>query len=268
MNLQTLLDFISTQGSSIGMRVLIAVVLWIVGRKVIALATALFKRVMERNGAFDKTLIKYLVSIVKVLLTIGLLVGMLDIVGMQTASLAALIAGIGLAIGTSMGGLLTHFAAGAFLQLLRPFAVGDVVSAGGVVGVVRELGLFNTTILGGDNVIHIVANNKIFSENIQNFSAMPVRRVDCVCKIAYNVNAVDVIIRLREGLELVRNVKADPPAQIEVIALGCEGPTICVRPYAASENYWQVFVDTHKMILRVVAAGEFAQLEPQVAAQN
>jgi small conductance mechanosensitive channel len=253
MTVQSVLQFITEQGATIGTRFVIAILVWWVGRRVIRFGMGLFKRLMERNGAFDRTLIRYLVSIVHVLLTVALLIGILDLIGIQTASLAALIAGIGLAIGTAVGGLLTHFAAGAFLQLLRPFKVGDVVTAGGVTGVVKELGLFNTSIVSGDNVLHYVGNNKIFSDNIQNSSAMPYRRVDCVCKVANSVDPLEAIEKLRTGLELVKNVKADPAPQIEIIALTLEGPSICVRPYAATEHHWQVMSDTHKMIVKVLA---------------
>jgi small conductance mechanosensitive channel len=132
---------------------------------------------MNRNQV-DPTLTKYLGSIVAIALNIALVLGILGYFGFQTTSLAALLAGAGVAIGAAWGGLLSHFAAGAFLLVFRPFKVGDFVSAGGVTGTIKELGLFGTTIITPDNVMTIVGNGKVFSGDIQNFSALPVRRVD------------------------------------------------------------------------------------------
>src|SRR6185437_12116572 len=101
----------------------------------------------------DPTLTRYLGTIVNVTLTIGLIVGILGYFGFETTSFAALIAGVGIAIGAAWAGLLANFAAGAFLIVLRPFKVGDYVKVGGIDGTVREIGLFNTTIETGDHVI-------------------------------------------------------------------------------------------------------------------
>ena len=98
----------------------------------------------------DATLANYLRSIFSVVLNVVLVLAILDIFGVKTTSFAALLAGAGLATGTAWGGLLTHFAAGVFMQVLRPFKVGDFVQAGGVTGTVHEVGLFGTTIIAPD----------------------------------------------------------------------------------------------------------------------
>ena len=126
----------------------------------------------------DATLARYFQTGVGVTLNIALVVALLGFFGVETTSFAALVAAGGVAIGVAWGGLLSNFAAGAFLVFLRPFKVGDFVSAAGVIGTVDAIGLFGTTINTPDNVLTIVGNNKVFSENIQNFSANPYRRVD------------------------------------------------------------------------------------------
>ena len=110
---------------------------------------------------------------VSVVLNVALVVAILGFFGVETTTFAALIAAGGVAIGVAWGGLLANFAAGAFLVFLRPFKVGDFVTAGGVTGTVEAIGLFGTTINTPDNVHTIVGNNKIFSDTIQNFSANP-----------------------------------------------------------------------------------------------
>ncbi len=182
-------QFLMTRGLDFGLNLLAAIALWFVGRWAIRIGTRLLGNVVRRSGKVDPTLADYLSSVVSVLLTILLILAILQLFGVQTTSFAALLAGLGLAIGTAWGGLLAHFAAGVFMQVLRPFKVGDVISAGGVTGTVKELGLFGTTIVTADNIVTIVGNNKIFSDNIANYSATPHRRVDLTAKIANTVDA-------------------------------------------------------------------------------
>src|SRR6185436_2325128 len=108
--------------------------------------------------------------------------------GVETTTFAALIAAGGVAIGVAWGGLLANFAAGIFLVFLRPFKVGDFVSAAGVSGTVDAIGLFGTNINAPDNVLTIVGNNKVFSETIQNYSVNPYRRVDLTATINNGVD--------------------------------------------------------------------------------
>jgi small conductance mechanosensitive channel len=100
------------------------------------------------------------------LLNVALVVAILGYFGVETTTFAALIAAGGIAIGVAWGGLLANFAAGAFLVFLRPFKVGDSVTAGGVTGTVDAIGLFGTTMNTPDNILTIVGNNKIFSARI------------------------------------------------------------------------------------------------------
>ena len=178
------------------------------------------------------------------------MLAILDIFGIKTTSFAALLAGAGLAIGAAWSGMLGNFAAGLFLQVLRPYKVGDFISAGGTLGTVKELGLFATTIITPDNVMTVVGNNKVFGDNIQNFSAEPFRRVDCVAKVANSVDVMDAMARLRPVIAAIPNVKDTPAPDIEILQFTPEGPLLCVRPYCHTDHYWQVYFDTNAAILR------------------
>src|SRR5829696_6960786 len=131
MDTETVLTFLATEGVQFTLRAVGAIAAWIIGRWLIAFALRLAGGALQRAGKADQTLTKYITSIASVLLTIILVMAILDIFGVNTTSFAALLAGAGLAIGTAWGGLLTHFAAGVFLQVLRPYKVGDFVTAGG-----------------------------------------------------------------------------------------------------------------------------------------
>jgi small conductance mechanosensitive channel len=175
MDTQAIKVFLSTTAIDLGIKILAALAFWFVGRWLINRVAALIRAAMGRNNV-DPTLTKYLGSIVTVTLNIALVLGILGYFGVETTSFAALLAGVGLAIGAAWSGMLGNFAAGAFMLVLRPFKVGDAVSVGGVTGTVQELGLFGTTIVTPDNVLTVVGNGKIFADTIQNFSALPVRR--------------------------------------------------------------------------------------------
>ena len=219
---------------------------------------------MHRNQ-IDPTLSKYFGSVLGVALNIALVLGILGYFGVQTTSFAALLAGAGVAIGAAWSGMLGNFAAGLFLQVLRPYKVGDFISAGGTLGTVKELGLFATTVLTPDNVLTVVGNGKVFGDNIQNFSTEPFRRVDCVAKVANSVDVQDAIARLRPAIAAIANVKDSPAPDIEILQFTPEGPLLCVRPYTHTDHYWQVYFDTHKAIVSTFGAAGYPVPETPMA---
>src|SRR5262249_19048636 len=153
------------QLTTFGLKLLGAIAVWIIGRRLIAFAVGLTERALRR-GAMDETLVGYIGSGLSVLLDVVLVVAIPGFVGVETTTFAALLAGAGLAIGTAWGGILANFAAGVFLVALRPFRAGDFVAAGGVTGTVEQIGLLATTINTPDNIRTVVGNNKILSDTI------------------------------------------------------------------------------------------------------
>lgn len=264
MNTEVIWNFIVTQGADLGLKVLGAIVAWVIGRWLIGIAVGLIGAAMEKGRQIDATLIRYLKSIISVLLTVVLILAILDIFGIRTTSFAALLAGAGLAIGAAWSGMLANFAAGMFLQVLRPYKVGDFIAAGGVTGTVKELGLFTTTILTPDNVTTIVGNGKAFADNIQNYSSEPYRRVDCVAKVANGVDVNDAMARLRTAVAAIPNVHATPAPDVEILQFTPEGPLLCVRPYTHTDHYWQVYFDTHKAVVATFGAAGYPVPETPV----
>ena len=158
----------------------------------------------------DPTVIRYIQNAVGALLNIVLVIAILGFFGVETTSLAALIAAGGVAIGLAWSGLLANFAAGVFLVILQPFKVGDFVVAGGVMGTVEEVGLFVTSINTLDNIRNIVGNGKIFAEIIQNFTTNPYRRVDLQAQLDHTVDVHQVIALLKANLAKIPNVLDQP----------------------------------------------------------
>jgi small conductance mechanosensitive channel len=268
VNTEVIWNFLSTQGADFGLKLLGALAAWVIGRWLISLALRLMGAALKRGGKVDQTLSHYLSSILSVLLNIVLILAILDIFGVKTTSFAALLAGAGLAIGMAWGGLLTHFAAGVFMQVLRPYKVGDFVTAGGITGTVTELGLFGTTVVTPDNVTTIVGNNTVFSGSIQNFSALPYRRVDCLAKVANGVDVMDAIARLRAAVAAIPNVATSPAPDVEILQFTPEGPLLCVRPYTYTDHYWQVYFDTHKAVVSTFGAAGYPVPETPVLHRN
>ena len=179
----------------------------------------------------DATLVRYVGNIMSVGLTIGLIVALMGYFGFETTSFAALIAGVGIAIGAAWAGLLANFAAGAFLVVLRPFRVGHYIKVAGVEGTVTEIGLFATTISTPDHVAVFIGNNKVFGDTIHNYSTSPTRRVERTAQLAHSVDVNDAIARLKEAIVKVPNVAKTPEPVVEIVDFTNRGPVLAVRPY-------------------------------------
>jgi small conductance mechanosensitive channel len=152
--------------------------------------------------------------------------------------------------------MLVNFAAGAFLIIFRPYKVGDYVVAAGVEGAVEEIGSFNTTLLTPDSVVTIVGNAKVSGDTIKNFSTHTLR-VDRTAQLAFGIDALDAIARLKPALATIANVMADPPPDVEILDFNALGTVLAVRPYCHTKDYWQVYFDTNKLIAATFGAAGY-----------
>ena len=245
--MNSLMDKGWTLAVALGIRVLEAIAIWIIGRWLIGLALRIIGRGMTKQK-IDPTVIRYIQNAVGALLNIVLVIAILNFFGVETTSLAALIAAGGVAIGLAWSGLLANFAAGVFLVILQPFKVGDFVVAGGVMGTVEEIGLFVTSINTLDNIRNIVGNGKIFADIIQNFTTNPYRRVDLQAQLDHTVDVHQTIALLKANLAKIPNVLTNPAPDVEILTFTLAGPVLAVRPYCNNKDYWQVYFDTNKVI--------------------
>jgi len=207
-------------------------------------------------------------NIVSVLLNVALIEAILGYFGVETTTFAALLVAAGVAIGLAWSGLLANFAAGAFLIVLRPFKAGDFITAAGVTGTVKDVGIFVTTINTLDNVLTFVGNNKIFGDNIQNFSANPYRRVDLVAQLNHAVDHKTAIHMLRERLAKIPNVVTDPAPDVEILTFNLVGPVLAVRPYCHTDHYWQMYFDTNRLIRESFGEAQFPVPEQHYVVRN
>jgi small conductance mechanosensitive channel len=249
--------------TAFGLKLLGAIAVWIVGRRLITLAVRMTMAAIRRPS-IDETIVTYTGSALSILLDVILVVAILGFFGVETTTFAALLAGIGIAIGTAWGGILGNLAAGVFLVGLRPFRVGEFVTAGGVTGTVTEIGLLATVINTPDNIRTIIGNSKILGDTIQNFSANPYRRVDLVAQLHHTVDPQSAIEQLRARVTGIPNVVNDPAPDFQIVGFTAAGPQLAVRPFCHNDNYWQVYFDTNRAIRDTFAAAGYPAPEQLV----
>jgi small conductance mechanosensitive channel len=247
LNFTAMTQTVTTMLTTVGLKILGAIAIWIIGRWLIAFALRLIGGALTKQR-IDPTLARYIHSATAALLNIVLVVAILGFFGVETTSFAALLAAAGVAIGMAWSGMLANFAGGVFLVILQPFKVGDFVTAAGVTGTVEEIGLFATIINTPDNVRTMVGNGKIFGDTIQNFSANPYRRVELTAQLAHGVDPAAAVALLKPALAKLPNVIAEPAPDIEILTFNTMGAVLAVRPYCNNRHYWQVYFDTNRLI--------------------
>jgi small conductance mechanosensitive channel len=256
MDWSSVVRFVQEKAATVGLQILGAIALYVVGRWLISFVVRAVERILHRQQ-IEPTVMRFASNTLSVVLNLTLVVAILGYFGVQTTTFAALIAALGLAVGTAWAGLLSNFAAGAFLLVLRPFKVGDFISAGGITGTVHEIGLFVTTFDTPDNVKTFVGNSKIFSDTIQNFSVNPFRRVDLTAQISGAADPRLAIARLKERVAAIPNVAKTPAVDVTMLSFTPFGPVLAVRPYCHNDHYWQVYFDTNMVICEVLGDAAF-----------
>jgi small conductance mechanosensitive channel len=206
-----------------------------------------------RKQKVDPTLLRYAGSVVTVTLNVILVVGILGYFGVQTTSFAALFAAAGVAIGMAWSGLLSHFAGGVFLIVLRPIKTGDFVTVGGVTGTVKEIGLFATALDTPDNVHTVIGNAKILGDTIVNFSTNTFRRVELKAQISGAADVKAVMAKLKTKLATLANVVPEPKPDVTILEFNLVGPVLAVRPFCHTDHYWQVYFDTNEALKEALA---------------
>ncbi len=238
-----------------GLKVLAAILILIIGRYAAKAIRELIRRALQK-GRVDETLVSFVSSLCYVAIMAFVIIAALGKLGVQTASFVAVLAAAGLAVGLALQGSLSNFAAGFLLIVFKPFKVGDFIEGGGVTGVVEEIGIFTTDLKSPDNKKIIVPNAKMTSDNIINYTAKDIRRVDIVAGVSYG----DDIDKVRDVLAGIlaedERILKDPAPTIGVLELAGSSVNFAVRPWVKTGDYWDVFFATQENIKkRFDAAG-------------
>jgi len=242
-----LIEQATSTGIEIGKSVLLAIVLAVAGRYVIRFINKMVARMLERRGV-EPTVQSFLKSFVNITLIILLIITVVGTLGVNTTSLAALLASAGLAVGMALSGNLQNLAGGIILLFLKPFKVGDFIEAQGVSGTVKAIQIFHTILTTTDNKELFVPNGALSSGNITNYTKNELRRVDFTIGVEYGTEIEKVkqvtLALLRED----RRIMTEPAPFIAVKELGDNGVIYVIRVWAKASDYWSVFFDTTERI--------------------
>ena len=237
--MQNLLELAQKYLVPFAINLVVAIIIFVIGRWIARAITAFFRRLANRANV-DETLTKFLANIIYTILMTLVVLAALQRLGIDTTSVAAILAAAGLAVGFALQGSLSNFAAGVMLIIFKPFKVGDFVEAGGVSGVVEEIQIFNTLMRTPDNIQNIVPNSAITAGTITNFSAKDTRRVDLVVGCGYQDNLKEVKEFLEQLCQGDERILEDPAPVVAVNELGDNSVNFVVRPWVKSGDYWDV----------------------------
>lgn len=226
-----------------GPRVLGAIAIYIIGSWVIKKLINIVRKGMT-SQEYDKSLQKFLLSLVKWALTIFLIITVISTLGVETTSFAAVIAAAGLAIGLALQGSLSNFAGGVLIIIFKPYKIGDLVEAQGVLGAVKEIEIFTTKLITPQNKLAIVPNGAMANGNIINYTAEGKMRVDTSVGVDYGSDIKKTKEVLLAMLKANPKVLQDPAPSVNVEALADSSVNLAVRPFCKPEDYWDVYFAT------------------------
>lgn len=248
-------EWLTTTGLDWGTRILLALLIFVIGRIVARLLTGLMMRALQR-AKIEATLSGFLGRIANIILLLVVVMAALEKLGVQTTSLVAMLGAAGLAVGLALQGSLSNFAAGVMIIVLRPFKVGDFIQAGGTSGIVEGINIFSTSLRTPQNQAVIVPNGQIGSATITNFSGRETRRIDLTLGVSYNDD-------LRVAKETIwRVIKADeriltePAPIVGVTELGASSVDFAIWFWVKSPDFLATRMDTiERLKLAIEAAG-------------
>ncbi len=240
MDLDKIYESAAAYISLYGLKVIAAIAIFIIGKWVAKRVVNVLKKVMKK-ASVDETLISFAGNIFYGLGLAFVVIASLSQLGVETTSLAAVIAAAGLAIGLALQGSLSNLAAGVMIILFRPFKIGDFVEAAGAAGIVEDISIFTTKFRTPDNRQIIVPNNAVTSDNITNISAKPERRVDLVVGVSYDDDLQKVKDVLSKIVSADERVLKDKDVVIAVSELADSSVNLVVRPWVKTEDYWPVY---------------------------
>ncbi len=248
MDPSTMLEFLRNSGIdstllvNFGKNLIIAILIFYIGRFVVKLVVRGMTKVMDRQQV-DQTLQKFVGNLVSMALMVVVIIAAIGALGIQTTSFIAIFGAAGLAVGLALQGSLSNFAAGVLIVLFRPYKVGDYVEAAGIAGSVEEVQILTTVLKTPDNKKIIVPNSQIMDSIITNYSANDTRRVDLTFGVSYSDDLDKVHATLRQLVDADERILKDPACQIAVQALADSSVNFIVRPWVASGDYWGVYFD-------------------------
>lgn len=245
INLENIIQKIWELVTIYGIKVLSAILIFIVGKWIAGFVKKLTTKVMTK-GKVDPTLISFLGHMIYIALLTFVVLAALGQLGIQTTSFIAVIGAAGLAVGLALQGSLSNFAAGVLMIIFRPFKVDDLIEAAGVLGTVEEILIFTTQVKTPDNKTVIIPNSKLTSDNITNYTAKPERRLDMVFGVSYSDDIDKVKNVISDVLSQDDRILASPAPTIGLLEMGDSSINFAVRPWIRPADYWDVLFNINE----------------------
>lgn len=235
-----------------GIKVVIALIIYIIGAWLIKRVKKLLLRIFERRDT-ERTLASFVSSLVSISMTVLLIIITVSTLGVDTTSLAALLAAGGMAIGMAMSGTVQNFAGGIMLLVFKPFKVGDFITAQGFSGTVTDVSIVSTKIVSTDNHIVVIPNGTLSNGNIDNYSTNPLRRVDLEISVAYGADAdrcIETILNIVHDDKRIIDAQTPGAADpfVALSSLNASDITFVVRVWVHTPDYWNVRFDLNKSL--------------------
>ncbi|QIL85158.1 small-conductance mechanosensitive channel MscS [Vibrio sp. HDW18] len=246
-----------------GVNIISAILILFIGNLVVKAVAGSVAGVLKKKE-MDKAVVDFIHGLVRYTLFVIVLIAALSRIGVQTASVVAVIGAAGLAIGLALQGSLSNFAAGVLIVAFRPFKSGDYVEIAGVAGSVESILIFQTVLKTPDNKVVIVPNASVIGGAITNYSRNPTRRVDMVIGVSYKSDLQKTKRVLRETLEKDARILKDPDITIGVLTLADSSINFVVRPWCKTEDYWKVYYDSMQAIKEALDANGIEIPFPQM----
>ena len=242
-----LLDRLLEFGISAGKHILIAAIVYAIGRAIIGIINRVMARLLNRQH-IDPSVQTFLRSMIKILLTILLIISVIGALGINTTSFAALLASAGVAVGMALSGNLQNFAGGLVILLFKPYKVGDWIEAQGVQGSVKEIQIFHTVLVQADNKVVYVPNGSMSTAVVVNYSRLDTRRVEWTIGIDYGEDVDKARAAILEALGREPLILADPEPTVALGALADSSVNLTVRVWTKTGDYWPVFNNGYRLI--------------------
>lgn len=230
-----------------GKNLIIALLIFYVGRMAIALIVRGLRKLMQKQDV-DKTLETFVCNLVRMALLVVVIIAAIGALGIQTTSFIAIFGAAGLAIGLALQGSLSNFAAGVLIVLFRPYRVGNYIEGAGISGTVEQVQILTTILITPDNKEIIVPNSQIMNSIITNYSANDTRRVDMVVGVSYDDDIDKVRSTIEDLVAADDRILDEPACTIAVSALADSSVNFVVRPWVKSGDYWGVMFDMTEAI--------------------
>ncbi|EPS3401658.1 small-conductance mechanosensitive channel MscS [Vibrio vulnificus] len=246
-----------------GVNIISAIVILFIGNIIVKAVANSVSKVLNKKE-MDKAVVEFIHGLVRYLLFVIVLIAALGRVGVETASVVAVIGAAGLAVGLALQGSLSNFAAGVLIVAFRPFKSGDYVEIGGVAGSVEAIQIFQTVLKTPDNKMVVVPNSGVIGGAITNYSRHATRRVDLMIGVSYKSDLKKTKQVIRETLEKDTRILKDPDMTIGVVALADSSVNFVVRPWCKTEDYWAVYFDSMQAIKEALDANGIEIPFPQM----